>query len=439
MARIKRHRILLMSAAAIILAGSIAAVVAASRVSLPAAKSDEIPVAVVKRGDIDLKVHGTAELRASHSMMLSAPSIGGDSLQITKLARTGGLVKKGDTIIEFDPSEQEYKLEQNNSEFQQAEQEITKAKADAVVLAAKDQVTLLKDKYDVRRAELDVQKNELVSKIDADKNVLALDQAKRVLAEQEKDIESHKASGQADIYLAQEKSNKAKLAMDQAQQNLDKMRVTAPMDGLISIQKNMNAMGGIFFTGMTLPDYHEGDQAQAGSAIAQVVDPQGMDLTSKIGEQDRSNVQVGQAVDVVFDALPGRVFHGTVKSVGGASVRGFFSANPNGTFEVGIQMADADPRLRSGFTAQIVFNGGIKKDVLYLPREAIFLKDGKRIVYVKKGNGYEQREVKIESENESRAAIGGIDEGSAVALVDPTAPRKPGSGSAAAGALGGTP
>ena len=438
MARIKRHRLFIVAVVVIVLAAGIGAVVAASRVSLPA-KSDDIPLAEVKRGDIDLKVHGTAELRASHSMMLSAPSVGGDSLQITKLVHTGQLVKKGDVVIEFDPSEQQYKLEQNNSELLQAEQEITKAKADAVVLAAKDQVLLLKDKYDVRRAELDVQKNELVSKIDADKNLLALDQAKRVLAEQEKDIESHKASGQADTYLAQEKYNKAKLAMDQAQQNLDKMHVTAPMDGLISIQKNVNAMGGIFFTGMTLPDYHEGDQVQAGSGIAQVVDPQGMDLTSKIGEQDRSNVQTGQSVDVVFDALPGRLFHGTVKSVGGASVRGFFSSNTNGTFEVAIQLADADPRLRSGFTAQIVFLGGTKKNVLYLPREAIFLKDGKRIVYVMKGNGYEQRDVKIQSENESRAAIDGVEEGSIVALVDPTAPRKPGSGSSAAGSMGGTP
>jgi HlyD family secretion protein len=438
MARTKRHRIFIVAVVVIVLAAGIGAVVAASRVSLPA-KSDEIPVAEVKRGEIDLQVHGNAELRASHSMMLSAPSVGGDSLQITKLAHTGELVKKGDVVVEFDPSEQQYKLEQNNSELLQAEQEITKAKADAVVLAAKDQVLLLKDKYDVRRAELDVQKNELVSKIDGDKNLLTLDQAKRVLAEQEKDIESHKASGQADTYLAQEKYNKAKLAMDQAQQNLDKMRVTAPMDGLISIQKNVNAMGGIFFTGMTLPDYHEGDQVQPGSTIAQVVDPQGMDLTSKIGEQDRSNVQTGEAVEVVFDALPGRLFHGTVKSVGGASVQQFFSSNTSGNFEVGIQLADTDPRLRSGFTAQIVFLGGAKKDVLYLPRQALFLKDGKRIVYVKKGNGYEQREVKIESENESRAAIDGVDAGSIVALVDPTAPRKPGSGSSASGSMGGTP
>jgi HlyD family secretion protein len=438
MAIIKRHRLLILVVVGVVLAAGIGGLVASSRVAART-NGDEIPLAEVRRGEIDLQVHATGELRASHAIMLSAPAVGGDALQLTHLVRTGQSVKKGDVIFEFDPSEQRYKLEQNRSELLQAEQEITKAKADAEVLAAVDKVTLLKDRYSVRRAELDVQKNELVSKIDADKNELALGQAKRVLAEEEKDIESHKATGQAATYLAQEKYNKAKLGMDQAQQNLDKMRVTATMDGLVSIQKNMNASGGFFFTGMSLPDFHEGDQVQPGSSIAQVVDPQGLDLTSKIGEQDRENVQANQPVEVVFDALPGQVFHGTVKSVGGMSVRDFFTSNTNGTFDVSIQLANEDPRLRSGFSAQIVFLGGSKKNVLYLPRQALFLKDGKRIVYVKKGNGYEQREVKIQSENESRAAVDGLDEGSHVALVDPTAPRKAGGGNSGPGSMEGAP
>ena len=167
--------------------------------------------------------------------------------------------------------------------------------------------------------------------------------------------------------------------------------------------------------------------------------PEGLDLTSKISEQDRSNVYVGQPVEIVFDALPGRVFHGTVKSVGGMTVRQFFTANTSGNFDVSIQLANEDPRLRSGFTAQIVFLGGVKKNVLYLPRVAIFLKDGKRIVYVKKGNGYEQREVKIQSQNESRAAVEGVDQGSIVAMVDPTASRKTTGPAATTGGIGGTP
>jgi multidrug resistance efflux pump len=435
MARPKRSRILIWSGIGVLLAGGIGAVVASSRVPAAATASD-VPLTEVKRGDIDLRVHAGGELRASHSIMLSAPSVGGAALQLTRLVRTGQAVKKGDVVFEFDPSEQHYKLEQNRSELLQAEQEITKAKADAAVLAAVDKVTLLKDRYSVRRAELDVQKDELLSKIDADKNELALTQAKRVLAEEEKDIESHKASGQAATYLAQEKDNKAKLGMDQAQQSLDKMRVIAPMDGLVSIQKNMDALGGFMISGMSIPDFHEGDQVQPGRSVAEVVDPNGLDLTAKIGEQDRANVQVGQPVEVHFDALPDEVFHGTVKSVGGMSVRGIFSNSTNGTFDVSVQLATQDVKFRSGLTAQIVFLGANKQKVLYLPRLAVFVKDGKRIVYVKRGNGYEQREVTIQSQNESRAVVDGITEGTKVALVDPTATRKT-NAPAAAGSLGG--
>jgi multidrug resistance efflux pump len=434
----KRHRIFTSIIVFLILTTAIGAVVAANRVHVPS-KRDEVPLAVVKRGSLDLDVHSTGELRASHELMLTAPAIGGDSLQITELARTGGMVKKGDLVLAFDPSEQHYKLEQNHSEYLQAEQEITKARADAVVLAAEDKVALLKARYSVRRAELDVQKNELESKIDADKNLLALEQAKRVLTELEKDAESHKATGQAAIYLAQEKSNKAKLAMDQAQQNLEKMKVIAPMDGLISIQKNQQASGGIYFTGMSLPDYRPGDQVYPGSAIANVVDPMSLDLTSKVSEQDRGNIHQGEPVEVTFDALPDRVFHGVVKNLGGMSMRQMFEASSSGGFDVTIQLTESDQRLRSGFTAKILFKGGGQSNVLTIPRQALFLKDGRRIVYVKSANGYEQREVKIKSQSESRAAVEGIDVGSMVALIDPTAPRKTTAASSANGGIEGTP
>lgn len=426
----KRSRILSWSIGGVVLIAALSTVVVASRTSL-APKSDEIPVAVVKRGVIDLQVHATGELRASHSVMLTAPTVGGDSLQITRLVQTGSLVKKGDTVIEFNPSEQHYKLEQSLSELKQAEQEITKAKADAQVQAAEDKVALLKARYDVRSAELDVQKNELLSKIDADKNQLALQQARQVLAELEKNIASHKDSGKAAIFLAQEKYNKASLTMTEAQQNLQKMTIAAPMDGLISIQKNFDSAGGFFFTGMSISDYRPGDQARPGRPIARVVDPMGMELVAKVSERNRGNIKQGQAVEIVFDALPNRAFKGVTKNIGAISRGQFFSASSSGSsFDVSIAITDPDARLRSGFTAQVLFLGDSKKNVLYIPRLALFQKDGKRIVYVSNGAGYEQREVKIQSENESRIEVDGLKEGTKVALIDPTAPRKRGENSA---------
>jgi multidrug resistance efflux pump len=433
----KRSRVIAWGALAVILGAAIVLVAATRRTGL-GKTTEEVPSARVKRGNLDLKVHETGELRASHSMTLTAPAVGGDALQITRLLHSGQTVKKGETVMEFDPSQEHYKLEQSRSELLQAEQEITKANADAAVLAAQDKVALLKARFDVRRAELDVQKNELVSAIDGSKNQLALQQAKRVLAELEQDVQSHSAAGQASIYLAQEKHNKAKLEMDQAQQNIEKMQVVSPMDGLVSIEKNMDAAGGLFFTGMSVPHYHAGDQAQAGSAIAQVVDPLSMELTSQVAEENHNNISQGQQAEVQFDALPGKTFHAKVKTIGGMSSRQFWEGNAAGTFDVSLQLLETDPHLRSGLTAQIVFVGDQKRNVLYIPRQALFLKDGKRIAYVKKGNGYEEREVKIRGENESRVSIDGLTTDDEVALMDPTAPRKPASaGPSSPGLAGG--
>ena len=138
---------------------------------------------------------------------------------------------------------------------------------------------------------------------------------------------------------------------------------------------------------MSVPDYRAGDQVQSGSAIAQVIDPSQMELTSKIGEQERSNVKVGQSAEVEFDALPGLIFPGTVKTVGGMSTKQFWEANTQGKFDITIQLSNPDPRLRPGLTAQIVVLGDKRKNVVYVPRLALFMRDGKRIVYLKNGTG----------------------------------------------------
>ncbi|MGO9088261.1 MAG: efflux RND transporter periplasmic adaptor subunit [Candidatus Sulfotelmatobacter sp.] len=415
---------------------AVAGVVAAVRWAAPVGAGGDIPTSRVKRGDLDMKVLATGELRASHMEMLMAPPIGGGALQITHLLHTGAAVKKGDLVMEFDPTEQRYKLEQNRSELQQAEQEITKAKADAAVVTAQDKVALLKARFDVRRAELDVQKNELVSTIDARKNDLALEQAKRVLTELEQDVKSRSASNQAAILLAEEKRNKAKLAMDQAQDNIKKMRVAAPMDGLVALEKNEGAAGGFFF-GQMLPEYREGDQVEAGRKVGQVIDPREMELVATVGELERNSVKEGQTVDIELDALPGSIFHGTVKTVGGMNNRMFWEADEGAKFEVTVTLNSKDARLRPGLTSHVVIEGDPRKDVLYLPRQALFLKDSKRVVYVKDGNNFEPREVKIQAENESRAAIEGIGVGTEVALVDPTAPRKTANAGGSAASVGG--
>jgi hypothetical protein len=203
------------------------------------------------------------------------------------------------------------------------------------------------------------------------------------------------------------------------------MRVISPMDGLVALEKNQGAMGGFCcFPGLTMPEYHEGDQVEPGRTVGQVLDPKAMELVAKVGELERNNIKAGQSVDIHLDAFPESTFQGTVKTVGGNNSRMFWEEDTGSKFEVTITLATTDPRMRPGLTAHLFINGDPQKNVLFVPRQALFLKENKRIVYVRKGSDFEPREVKIQAQNESRAAVEGISAGTEIALVDPTAPRK---------------
>src|SRR5713101_357313 len=221
----------------------------ASRQPTVLATDSAIQPAPAKEVHLQLKVFTTGVLRTAQSRAITAPPIAGGTLQIVTLARSGAQVHTGDVVLEFDPSQQEYNLGQNRSDLLQGEQEIVKAKADAAVQTAEDQTALLKARYAVRRAELEVSKNELLSPIDAQKNLLALDETKRALTQLQQDIQSHSASNQAALAISEEKRHKARLSMEQAELNIKNMHITAPIDGLVVIHGNRESTGGFFMNG----------------------------------------------------------------------------------------------------------------------------------------------------------------------------------------------
>lgn len=405
--------------AAFLLVLGLAATCFACRQTTVLATDVEVPTATVKEVDLQLKVFTTGALRAVQSRAIIAPPIAGGTLQIITLARSGAQVHTGDVVVEFDPSQQEYNLSQNRSDLAQAEQEIVKAKADADVQAAQDQTALLKAKYAVRRAELEVTKNELISTIDAQKNLLALEEAKRALAQLQQDVQSHSASNKAALAISEEKRHKARLAMDQAEQNIKKMHITAPIDGLVVIRGNMDSTGGNFWEGMTLPDYHVGDQANPGSAIAEVVDISHLEVSAKVGETDRTNLKIGQTAEIKVEAVPGETFPGKVQNVGGATSHEWWDDDAERKFDVAIQLEKSDPRLRPGFAVRLSILGDNLSHAVSVPAEAVFDHDGKKVIYCKRRSGFEMQEIKVRALSEGRAVLDGVSAGTVVALVNP--------------------
>lgn len=379
------------------------------------------PTARVTKGPLKLTVHATGELRAGRSVTLVTPPVGG-MLRIVRMIPTGEPVKAGEIVMEFDPADQVYALEQAKSELAEAEQGIVKMRADAAVQAAQDQEALLTARFDVRRAELDTSGNEFISAIDAKKNLLSLEEARRRLAQIEEDVKSRAVNNQASLAVAEERRNKATMAMQRAEQVIQSLELRAPLDGVVSVKQNNEAAGGFFF-GQTLPEYREGDSVWPGRAVVDVIESGKMELRAKVNEIDRANLVSNQESAVYIDALPGETFKARVGALAGLASRANFfeSASVTRQFDVKFEFVEPDPRMKAGSSARVVIDGREVPDALHVPRQAVFEKNGKNHVFVRVGDRFEPREIKIAHKTESRIAIEGLVEGAEVALVDPTA------------------
>jgi multidrug efflux pump subunit AcrA (membrane-fusion protein) len=414
---LRRRRILLATVGIAVVGLGAAMAVAVPK--LPE-RGSSVPTGRVAKSPLKLTVHATGDLRAGRTISLVAPPVGGGSLRIVKLVATGGTVKANETVIEFDPSDQQHALEQAKSELAEAEQEIVKMKADAAVQKAQDDVALLTARFDVRRGELDVSGNEFIAALDARKNVLSLEEARRRLAQLEEDVKSRAETNKASLLVVEEKRNKALLATQRVQQVIDSLLLKAPLEGVVSLKENRDAAGGFFF-GQALPEYREGDQVGPGRPVADVIESGRMEVRAKVDETDRGNLTQGQAASVYVDALPGRVFKAKVGELAGLANRSFWEASATRLFDVTFQFENPDPRLRAGSSARVVIEGSTLTGALHVPRQAVFARSGKYYVFVRAGERFEEREVKITQRTESRVVIEGLAEGVEVALIDPNA------------------
>jgi HlyD family secretion protein len=387
-----------------------------------------IPTARVAEGDVPVVVHATGELRPLRAQALVAPSVGGP-MQIVFIATTGTPVKAGDLIVEFDQSEQQDRLETAKSELAQAEQEIAKMRADAVVQRAQDDVTLLTARFDVRRAELDVEGSVLHSAIDKQKFLLTLEEAKGRLAQLQDDLKSRAATDRASLAVLEEKRNKARLQMDNAQRNIDNMKLRAPFDGLVAVKDN--DMNNAAWAGVVVPEFRAGDTVFPGRQIAEVLHESGIELIAKVNEYDRAHLNAGQKADVTIHAVQGKNLPATIKAVAGASRREVWSWNdPTRTFDVSFDVTGSHPAsLRPGLTTQVRVTGAPIKGAQYLPRQALFEQDGKPVVFVRQGRSFEPREVKVSHWTETHIVVTNLPVGTEVALRNPLADEKKRTGS----------
>jgi HlyD family secretion protein len=258
-------------------------------------------------------------------------------VQVTRLAPMGGLAKDKDLIVEFDDSERRAALEEDLLAVEQIDEQIKKAKADLSIRDNQDQVDLLKARFSVRRAELEVKRNPILSAIDAKKNLLSLEEARKRLSQLESDIKSRQAQATAELAVFNENRNKSMIDVAREKQRIAQAKVLSPMTGLVAVKQNRS---GYFMFGQQMPDIREGDTLQPGIPVADVLDLSELEVIAKVGELDRANLHEGQDVLITLDAVPGKQIHGRIKGMSGTASANVFSGDPAKKFDVvfGIDM-----------------------------------------------------------------------------------------------------
>src|SRR6202165_835728 len=89
----------------------------------------QIATTRVRRGDVVVRSFARGELRATRSATLIAPNLFG-TVQVTRLAPLGSIVRAKDLLCEFDDSEVNSRMEEQQLALDQIDEQIKKARAD---------------------------------------------------------------------------------------------------------------------------------------------------------------------------------------------------------------------------------------------------------------------------------------------------------------------
>ncbi|MFN3413934.1 MAG: efflux RND transporter periplasmic adaptor subunit [Thermoanaerobaculum sp.] len=207
------------------------------------------------------------------------------------------------------------------------------------------------------------------------------------------------------------------------------LHIVSPMDGVV-IRRPVELGEAVTGAG----------SFNAGTVIATVADLSRMIVKAGVSEVDIGKVAVAAPVEVTLDAFPKAKFTGKVSRIAPAARLD----RDVKVYDVEVVLDAQGKELRTGMTANVKILGEKATGVLTVPVEAVFRKDDKDIVYVRKtateGKAskpkatpspeawkfwFEERVVETGIASLSRVhVVSGLSAGDEVALEDPTRPKK---------------
>jgi HlyD family secretion protein len=317
------------------------------------------------------------------------------------LVEEGDSVKAGQLILELDDADARAQVAKALAQLRAAEadvQAVTAGGTKEEILTTRSQLTKAQAERDEARRNLDaIQKlaqngGASPAEVDAAKNRLQKAEADAQLLEA-------KLSGRfssPEVAKVQAAAVQARAAYEAAQEVLKDSIIHAPFAGTV----------------YQLP-VKQGSYVQSGALLAQVARLQKMQVRGFVDEPEIGRLAQGQKVEIRWDAIPGRVWEGTLTRV--PTVVTMVGTRTVG--EVTVAIDNFDRKLIPSVNVNVSILTARRPDALTVSREAVHEAEGKRFVYKVVGNKLETQPVQTGITSLTRVEVTqGLAEDTVVAL-----------------------
>lgn len=353
-----------------------------------------------------VRLSGTVE--AVESTTIAAPRIGQGNtpLVITKLVPSGAAIRRGDVIVEFDRETQLAAALDRRVELKRLDQDIRQREAAERVAAVRNQGEILLAASSLSRARLEMLKNDMLPRVQAEKNRQALAQAEATLKQLRATFDLRRRAARADLQILRIRRARAENAMTEAETNTSKMSVRAAISG-IAVLRSIWRPGG-------MSEVQEGEEVYSGTPIVDIVNPALMRVRANVNQADINVVVVGLPVRIGLDAYPDLFFDGRVSQVPPLATTSALSEKVR-TFVALIEVQSSHPNLMPDLTAWVDVELAKEPGVLVVPRDAIRQEADRGVVRVYQGGRFEERAVTLGAMNAHEAVVvSGLEEGAVV-------------------------
>lgn len=305
------------------------------------------------------------------------------------LVEEGDHVRKGQLLLELDDADIRSQAAKAEAQVKAAQASLSATKNSGTqeeVLTLKAQLSKAKASRDVAQRNLDA--------------LQRLQQQGAASSGEVRQAEQTLQSAQADLNLLQQKQKErysesevasteaqaaeAQAAYQSALDALHKSNVQAPFDGVV----------------YSLP-VKAGSFVPSGELLLQEADLSHVVVRAFVDEPDVGRLQVGQRVEITWDAIPGRTWTGTVNTVP-ATVK------PRGSRNVGettCLIDNQDLRLLPNINVGVTIIVAEHNNVLTLQRDALRMDDSKPYVFRIVGDRLKRQPVQFSLQNLTRVEI----------------------------------